>query len=122
VGSNPTPSASQSWVNWASSNNGVTPINAAGLASGVSARGPITITPTSTQTPSIHGTAQLTATVTALVSIAVTPANPSASAGTILQFHPTGTYADASTKDITTAAVWSSSNTKAATINAAFIT
>jgi hypothetical protein len=106
-------------VNWTSSNNAIATINAAGLASGVSAGGPITITATSTQTPSIHGTAQLTVTATALVSIAVTPVNPSAAAGTTLQFHATGTYADASTKDITTAVAWSSSNTRAATINAA---
>jgi len=105
-------------VNWTSSNNAVATVNAAGVASGVSAGGPVTITATSTQTPSIHGTAQLAVTTAALVSIAVTPANPSAPAGTTLQFHATGTYADASTKDITTTVVWSSSNTKAATINA----
>src|SRR6202167_2784899 len=106
-------------VSWTSSNVAIATINAAGVASGVSAGGPITITATSTQTPSIHGTAQLTVTATALVSIAVTPVNPSAAAGTTLQFHATGTYADASTKDITTAVAWSSSNTRAATINAA---
>jgi Big-like domain-containing protein/beta-propeller repeat-containing protein len=106
-------------VNWTSSNNAIATINAAGVASGVSAGGPITIKATSTQTPSINGTAQLTVTATALVSIAVTPANPSAAAGTTLQFHATGTYADTSTKDITTAVTWTSSNTRAATINAA---
>jgi hypothetical protein len=103
-------------VNWTSSNTAVATISTAGVASAVSAGGPITITATSTQSQNISGTAQLTVTGAALTSIAVTPANPTAQAGTTLQFHATGTFADSSTKDLTTAVTWASSNTDTATI------
>jgi hypothetical protein len=104
-------------VNWTSSNNAVATINASGLAVGVSPGGPVTITATSTQSQNVSGTAQLTVVGATLVSIAVTPASPTAPAGTTLQFHATGTYADTTTKDITSTVVWGSSNTEAATID-----
>jgi hypothetical protein len=52
-----------------------------------------------------------------LTSIAVTPANPSAAAGTTVQFTATGTYSDNSTKDITSSVTWASGTPAAATIN-----
>ncbi len=55
-----------------------------------------------------------------LTSIAVTPGTASlGSSGKTQQFTATGTYSDASTKDLTTTAAWSSSNTATATIGAA---
>ena len=51
-----------------------------------------------------------------LVSIAVTPADPSIASGQTQQFTATGTYTDASTADITTEVTWASSNTDVATI------
>ncbi len=51
-----------------------------------------------------------------LVSIAVTPANPSIALGTAEQFTATGTYSNNSTQNITTSVVWSSSTTTVATI------
>ena len=60
-----------------------------------------------------------------LVSIAVTPANPTIAAGAMpraaatQQFKATGTYADSSTADITTSVTWSSSNAGVATISQA---
>lgn len=64
-------------------------------------------------------TAQTTITVTAakLVSIAITPANPTLPAGTSQALVATGTYSDASTLDVTTSAVWSSSTTRVATVS-----
>jgi hypothetical protein len=53
----------------------------------------------------------------ALVSIAVTPANASVTARGTLQFTATGTYSDNSTQNLTNAATWSSTNTGAATIS-----
>jgi uncharacterized protein YjdB len=50
-----------------------------------------------------------------LVSISVTPANPSIQRNTTAQFTATGTYSDNSTKTITVN--WSSSNSSVATIN-----
>ena len=52
-----------------------------------------------------------------LVSIAVTPANPSIVSGTTQQFTATGTYSDASTQNITASVTWSSSSIAAATIS-----
>ena len=44
-----------------------------------------------------------------LVSIAVTPANPSIALGTNQQFTATGTYTDGSTLNLTGSVTWSSS-------------
>jgi len=52
-----------------------------------------------------------------LVSIAVTPANPSIALGTKQQFTATGTYSDNSTQNLTNAVTWSSSSTGVATIS-----
>jgi plastocyanin len=54
-----------------------------------------------------------------LQSIAVTPANPTVSAGQTQQFTATGTYSDGSTQNITSTVTWTSSNTAAATVNPA---
>jgi hypothetical protein len=54
-----------------------------------------------------------------LVSIAVTPANPSIAVGHKQQFTATGAYSNKSTKDITTAVTWSLSQQGIATINSA---
>ena len=52
-----------------------------------------------------------------LVSIAMTPVNPSIVLGTTEQFTATGTYSDSSTKDITTSVIWNSSAKSIATIS-----
>jgi hypothetical protein len=52
-----------------------------------------------------------------LTSIAVTPANQSAAAGTTVQFTATGTYSDHSTKNVTSSVTWASATPAAATIN-----
>jgi hypothetical protein len=54
-----------------------------------------------------------------LISIAVTPANPSIALGLTQQFTATGTYSNKSTKDITTMVTWSSSQPGVATIDGA---
>ena len=46
-----------------------------------------------------------------LVSIAVTPANPSIGKGATQQFTATGTYSDSSTQNLTSSVTWSSTNT-----------
>jgi Domain of unknown function (DUF4082)/Bacterial Ig-like domain (group 2)/Putative Ig domain len=53
-----------------------------------------------------------------LVSIAVTPANPTVTVGGTQQFTATGTYSDASTQNLTTQVTWASSSTAVATVNA----
>ena len=60
-----------------------------------------------------------------LQSIAITPFNPSITPGSTQQFNATGVYTDGTSsdstgvKDLTASAIWSSSNTTVATINAA---
>jgi hypothetical protein len=56
-------------------------------------------------------------TAATLISIAVTPANPSIANGTTQQFKATGTYSDGSTQDLTDTATWSSSNAGVSTIS-----
>jgi len=52
-----------------------------------------------------------------LVSIAVTPANPTITQGQTEQFTATGTYSDSSTQNITTSVIWTSTVTTVATIS-----
>ena len=100
-------------VTWSSTNTAVATITSAGLASGV-ATGSTTIRATS---GSISGSTNLTVTGPVLVSIAVTPANPSIVKGGTQQFTATGTYSDNSTQNLTSSVTWSSTNTAVATIS-----
>jgi 6-phosphogluconolactonase (cycloisomerase 2 family) len=99
-------------VTWSASSAAT--INVSGLATTV-AQGVSTITAT---VNAIKGTTTLMVTPPTLVSIAVTPANPSISAGSSEQFTATGTYTDGSTQNLTSTASWSSSATNFVTINA----
>ena len=102
-------------VAWSSSNAGVASISAAGLASGLVA-GSTSIVATS---GAISGSTSLTVTPPTLVSIAVTPANPSFALGTTQALKATGTYSDGSTQDLTAAATWTTANHSVATVSAA---
>ncbi len=101
-------------ASWTSSSTSVATVGLhTGLATGVVA-GMVTITATAGK---VTGTATLTVTSTTLVSIAVTPANPSISLGATQQFTATGTYSGGSTQNITDSVTWSSSATSVATIS-----
>jgi uncharacterized protein YjdB len=52
-----------------------------------------------------------------LVSISVTPSNPSVAVGVTQQFIATATYSDSSTADVTNLSIWTSSDPSKATIN-----
>ena len=100
---------------WSSSADGVATINSSGLATAVG-------TGTAQMTASANGVTSQpdTLTVTAgptLVSIAVTPADPSVSLGGQQQFTATGTFSDNSTQNITTTVVWSSATASVATVS-----
>lgn len=101
-------------VTWTTANSGVATMNAQGLATGVAA-GSTTVTATS---GTISGSAGLNVTPAVVVSIAVTPANPSVAAETAEQFTATGTYTDNSTQNLTNDVTWASSNTTVATVSA----
>jgi hypothetical protein len=104
-------------VTWSSSSAGVATISNAegsnGSAASVAA-GTTTITATS---GNISGSTTLTVTAATLVSLAVTPTNPSIAKGTKQQFTATGTYSDNTTQNLTNAVTWSSSSAGVATIS-----
>lgn len=104
-------------VTWSSSDTSKATISNAGGSQGLAttlAAGSTTITATS---GAISNNTTLTVTAATLVSIAVTPTNPSIAKGLTQQFTATGTYTDASTQDLTTSVTWSSSDTAKATIS-----
>ena len=65
----------------------------------------------------LSGSTILAVSAAALVSIAVTPANPSIVSGANQQFTATGTYTDGSTQNLTSTVNWSSSSPGVATIS-----
>ena len=65
----------------------------------------------------VSGTTLLTITDVPLVSITVTPSDASVDVGDTFQFAATGTYADASTQNLTSLVNWTSSNPLVASIS-----
>jgi len=104
-------------VTWASSDDEVATVSNAddsnGLATGVGV-GSTTVSATSGD---VTGDTTLTVTDATLVSIEVTPADPSIADGTTQEFTATGVYTDASTQDLTTEVTWSSSDDEVATVS-----
>ncbi len=100
-------------VSWSSSSGAAT-VSATGLATGAGV-GAATITATS---GAITASATLNVGQPVLVSLAVTPANPSFALGTTQNLIATGTYSDGSTLDLTALASWSTVDGNIATISA----
>ncbi len=104
-------------VTWSSSDTTIATISPVGLATALKT-GSTTITATSKGTQRLTDSTTLTVTPPpTLVSVVLTPANPSVQAGNTAQFKATGTFSDGSTTDITSSATWSSSDTTLATIS-----
>jgi hypothetical protein len=99
-------------VAWTSTNTAVATITSNGLATGV-APGSTTM---QAAWGSVSSSISLTVTPPVLVSLAVTPANPSIAKGTTQQFTATGTFSDGSTQNLTNTVAWASTNTAVATI------
>src|SRR5262249_30802593 len=103
-------------VAWNSSNLAVAAVTNDAGNRGMALAGSVGSATVSATAGAISGSATLTVTPQPLVSIAVTPANPSVAAGLTQQYTATGTYADNSTQNLTSSVTWSSSNTAVATI------
>lgn len=101
-----------SGITWKSSKPNIASIRSSGIANGKKA-GSVTI---SASASGVTGTTTLTVGTGTLVSIAITPAAPTASAGGTQQFTATGTFSDGSTQDMTLNSHWSSSSSSVATI------
>jgi hypothetical protein len=113
-------------VQWSSSSATVATIsNAPGSNGLATSAGVGTTTVTATSGPTIvtvnsnpiSGSTTLTVTPAVLVSIAVTPANPSIALGRTQQFTATGTFSDSHTQDLTSSATWASDTPSTATIS-----
>jgi uncharacterized protein YjdB len=100
-------------VTWSSSSQGVATISSAGLAMGTG----VGTTNVGASLGAVSGSTTLTVTAAALVSIAVTPSNPSIALGTNQQFTATGNYTDGSTLNLTGSVAWNSSAPAVATIS-----
>ncbi len=98
---------------WSSSNTASATISNAGVANG-KAQGSASI---SAAVSGVSGSTTLTVTAPALVSLAVSPANPSIALGTTVQFAATGTFTDGSTQNLTSVVQWTSANSSLANIN-----
>jgi 6-phosphogluconolactonase (cycloisomerase 2 family) len=102
---------------WSSSNPALASVsNALGFEGQATALATGAVTVTAAM-GTIQGSTTLSVTPATLVSIAVTPANSSIADGTSRQFTATGTYTDNSTQNLTTAVVWSSSNSGVAAVS-----
>ncbi|MFT3836836.1 MAG: Ig-like domain-containing protein [Myxococcaceae bacterium] len=105
-------------VTWATGSTSVATITSGGKATGV-AVGNTTVTATQ---GGISGSANLSVTNAALVSIEVSPQGPTIAKGTSLQLTATGVYSDGSFSDLTASATWSSSRTMVATVSSGLTT
>jgi urocanate hydratase len=104
-------------VTWSSSDPAVAQVSNTEGSKGLAASGAVGSTTVTATSGDISGKTTLTVTGAALVSIAVSPLNPSIALGTTQQFKATGTYTDSSTRDITAEVTWDSATASVATIS-----
>ena len=99
-------------VNWSSSALNVASVSSTGTARGlVSTTGVGTVTLTATEpTSKLSASTVLTVTAARLTSIAITPLTPSIALGAKQQFTATGTYTDATHRDVTGTVAWEASD------------
>jgi probable HAF family extracellular repeat protein len=100
-------------VSWSSSNSRIATIDSSGLLS-THVRGTTTVTATA---GSISGSTLATVGPKKLVSLTITPANPTIPVGATEQFAASGTYTDGSTIDLAGKGYWRSSRLNVATID-----
>jgi trimeric autotransporter adhesin len=104
-------------VTWSSSAGAVASLSNAAGSKGLATPSGVGSATVSATLDSVIGSTNITVTSATLVSIQVTPTNPSIPKGTAQQFAATGVYSDNSTQDLTAQAVWSSSNTSITNIS-----
>ena len=101
-----------SQVTWASATPAVATVPA-GLATSVT----VGTSVISASLSGVTGNDTLTVTAATVVSVAITPANPSITLGKPLQFVATGTFTDKTTQNLTGSVVWTSSMPNVAAIS-----
>ncbi|MGD0212926.1 MAG: Ig-like domain-containing protein [Terriglobales bacterium] len=103
-------------VTWSSSKNSVASITVSGLASAGNL-GTVTITAAS---GSVSGSTSLTVNAANLSSLTIPQGNVAIAETTTEPFSAIGTFTDGSTRDLTTQATWTSSNTAVATVGSSY--
>jgi len=103
-----------SFATWSSSDSNVAKIDPFGIAAGTE----IGTASIAAAIEEVKGSAQLNVS-REIVSVKVTPASRSLMNGAVQQFTAIGTFSDKTVKDITSSAVWRSSNTNVAFVDAA---
>lgn len=104
-------------VTWGSSDPSVASVSSAAGSNGRAgalAVGPATV---SASFDGVTGSTELTVTEAALVSIQVTPENPSLPKGTTRQLTATGLYSDNTTQDLTGQVTWATSDPSVASVS-----
>jgi subtilisin family serine protease len=100
-------------VDWSTGDLGVASTDASGLLTG-NGVGSTSVTATS---GAVSGSAAVTVTAATLVSVDVTPADPSIPKGTQVALTATGVYTDGSTQDLTSTASWTSATPAVASVD-----
>jgi uncharacterized protein YjdB len=98
-------------VNWSSSSASVATISTTGAATGLASAmgtGSTTVTASDPVT-GVSASTDLTVTAARLTALAITPPAPSIALGAKQQLTATGTYTDATTRDLTASVIWESS-------------
>ncbi len=116
-----------SLATWTSANPGIVSVGDTGTSKGqvkgVTSGGPVTITATvATSAGDVSGTVAITVAAKKLISIQITPTNPTLTQGQTQAFTATGSYDDTSTGDVTRQVTWSSDATSVLTIAASGLT
>jgi hypothetical protein len=104
-------------VQWSSSAATVATISNAAGSNGLATSAGVGSTTITATSAAISGNTTLAVTAATLVSIAVTPANPSIALGTTQQFTATGTFTDSHTQNLTSTATWDSSTLTTAVVS-----
>jgi hypothetical protein len=104
-------------VAWSSSNLTVASISNAVGSEGLASSTGVGATTISASFNGVMGQTQLTVTASKLVSISVTPSNPSIAVATQQQFTAIGMFDNGTTQDITSQVNWASSGMKVASIS-----
>ncbi len=104
-------------VVWSSSDITVATVSNELDSQGLVAAIAVGITEITASLGALSGNTTITVTDAVLISIAVTPQNPSIFVGDTQQFIATGTFSDSSTQDLTTSVIWASSVSDSATIS-----
>jgi Bacterial Ig-like domain (group 2)/PKD domain len=104
-------------VVWSSSSAAVATISNASPNNGLATSAGVGTTTITATSGAINGSTTLTVTAAVLISITISPTDPTIPLGTTQQFTATGTYSDGTTQDVTTAGHWTSSDRRVATIS-----